>query len=301
MTREWEDAVHRGCIDELQLLLEAGADIDARDGHGQTALMLAAVKGDGPVVGWLVERGAALDHTAKYGLSALMLAAVGGHVDVVRRLTDAGASIGLSGRGAPGFAEKTALELAIALGGPGDGRDPALRCRAWTHMTGNPHFETAATWKAARAMLAFQPLVPKHTAGFPLQSIRIHVRDHKLRELSVGDRTLEAHYGGFSLSQARRGENEARRLALDVSYGRTGRDAQIAGCAGRVYELGPEPEPDDIDGRSPAVVVWHDAAMFYLVASGEMSSDALVRIAVSLYDGRADGRGRAQPRRASKG
>jgi hypothetical protein len=154
-------------------------------------------------------------------------------------------------------------------------------------MTGNPHFETAASWKAARAMLTFQPLEPVHTAGLRLQSIRIYARDHKMRELPVGDRTLEAHYGSFSLSQARKGASEARRLALDVSYGRTGRDAQIAGCAARVYELGPEPEPDDIDGRSPAVVVWHDAAMFYLVASDEMSSDALVRIATSLYAGRA--------------
>lgn len=118
MTREWEDAVHRGSIDELQLLLASGADIDARDGHGQTALMLAAVKGNGPVAGWLVERGAALDHTAKYGLSALMLAAVGGHVDIVRRLAEAGANINLRGTGAPGFAEKTALDLAIARGNP---------------------------------------------------------------------------------------------------------------------------------------------------------------------------------------
>ena len=117
MTREWEDAVHRGSIDELQRLLTSGADIDARDGHGQTALMLAAVEGYGHVVGWLVERGAALDHTAKYGLSALMLAVVRGHVDVVRRLTDVGASVSLRGTGAPGFAEKTALDLAIARGG----------------------------------------------------------------------------------------------------------------------------------------------------------------------------------------
>ena len=136
-------------------------------------------------------------------------------------------------------------------------------------------------------MLIFQPLVPKHTAGFPLQSIRVHVRDHKLRELSVGDRTLEAYYGGFSLSQTRKGSNEARRLALDVSYGCTGRDARIAGCAARVYELGPEPAPDDIDGRSPSVVAWHDAEMFYLIASGEMASEALVKIAISLYAGRA--------------
>lgn len=118
MTPEWETAVHRGSVDELQHLLNSGSDIDARDGHGQTALMLAAAKGSGPLVGWLIERGAALDHTAKYGLSALMLAVVRGHVDVVRRLTDAGASVSLRGTGAPGFAEKTALDLALARDDP---------------------------------------------------------------------------------------------------------------------------------------------------------------------------------------
>lgn len=120
MTHEWEDAVHRGSIDDLQLLLAGGADIDARDRYGQTALMLAAGKGHGPVVGWLVERGAALDRTAKYGLSALMLAAIGGHVEIVRRLADAGADTSLRGTGAPGFAEEAALDLAIAL------RDPEM-------------------------------------------------------------------------------------------------------------------------------------------------------------------------------
>jgi hypothetical protein len=150
-------------------------------------------------------------------------------------------------------------------------------------MKGNPHFETAPSWKAARAMLSFQPRTPKHTAGFRLQSLRIHARDHKLRELSVENRTLEAHYGGFVLSQASKGMNEARRLALDVRYGADGRDARIAGHAARVYELGTEPEPDDIDGRSPAVVVWHDAGMFYLIASDSILCDELVRIAVSLY------------------
>jgi hypothetical protein len=150
-------------------------------------------------------------------------------------------------------------------------------------MTDTPHFETAASWKAARALLLFSPLEPGDTAGFRLQSIRIHVRDHKLREIAVGERTLEAHYGGFVLSQSRKGTHEARRLALDVRYGPVGREARIAGRAARVYELGPEPAPDDIDGRSPSVVTWHDAEMFYLIASGELSSDELVRIATSLY------------------
>jgi hypothetical protein len=109
------------------------------------------------------------------------------------------------------------------------------------------------------------------------------VRDHKLRELSVNDRTLEAHYGGFVLSQARKGTAEARRLALDVRYGSIAHEGQIAGHAARIYELGPEPAPDDIDGRSPAVVTWYDADLFFLVASDTMFSGKLFRIAVSMY------------------
>jgi hypothetical protein len=150
-------------------------------------------------------------------------------------------------------------------------------------MTSNPHFETALSWKSAQAMLTFQPLEPKDTLGHRLQSIRIHVRDHKLRPLTIDDRTLEAHYGSFVLSEAHKGANEARRLAIAVPYGPAGRDAQIAGCPARVYELGPEPPVGDVDGRSPSVVAWHDAEMFYLIASAEMSSDELIKIAVSLY------------------
>jgi hypothetical protein len=140
-------------------------------------------------------------------------------------------------------------------------------------------------------MLTFCPLQPTHRAGHILQSIRIHVRDHKLRELSVEQRTLEAHYRAFSLSQAKMGVTEARRLALEVSYGRDPQSTRIAGLDGRVYELGPEPEPDDIDGRIPSVVVWHDADMFYMVTSGEMPCDALLRVAESLY---------ARPKRSAR-
>src|SRR5258705_355519 len=81
-----------GCIEELQRLLAAGSDIDARDRRGQTALMRAARHGHCQMVEWLIQRGAALDHTAKYGLSALMLAVIHGHIEVVRKLTNAGAN-----------------------------------------------------------------------------------------------------------------------------------------------------------------------------------------------------------------
>jgi hypothetical protein len=148
------------------------------------------------------------------------------------------------------------------------------------------HFETVPTWKAARTLVTFEPLKPRHLKGFQLQSIRIHVRDHRQRELPVSERTLEAHFGAFVVSQSRRGTQEARRLALDVSYGLAVREGLVAGRAARIYELGPEPPPGDIDGRSPSVVTWHDAEMFYLIASGELPSERLVEIAKSMYPSR---------------
>jgi hypothetical protein len=58
---------------------------------------------------------------------------------------------------------------------------------------------------------------------------------------------------------------------------------RIAGHEGRVYDLGPEVPLDDPDGRSPAVVTWHDGEMHYLLASGEMEAVYLVEIATSMY------------------
>jgi len=132
-------------------------------------------------------------------------------------------------------------------------------------------------------MLTFQPREPRYSAGHRVESIRIYVRDHKLRELAVAERSLETHYGAFVVTQACKGAIEARRWALEVSYGRDGQDTRIAGCPARVYQLGAEVPADDIDGRSPAVVTWHDGDMHYLVASDELGASELVRIAGSLY------------------
>jgi uncharacterized protein len=111
---DWEQAVRRGDLECLRRLLTAGADINAYDRYGQTALMIAARNGESSVVHFLLNNGAGLDYTAKYGLSALMLAVIGGHADIVRALVEAGADLTIRGTGAPGFAGKTALELATA-------------------------------------------------------------------------------------------------------------------------------------------------------------------------------------------
>src|SRR5262245_47118618 len=121
-------------------------------------------------------------------------------------------------------------------------------------------------------MLTFSPLQPIFTAGNELRSLRVHVRDHKMRRVPVGDRTLEAYYGGFVLSQARKGAEEAHKWVTSVTYGRAEQFVDIAGRVARICELGPEPPQDDIDGRTPAVVAWADEGLFLLVASDTISA-----------------------------
>lgn len=135
----------------------------------------------------------------------------------------------------------------------------------------------------ARAHLSFEPRVPRSTGGRALEGVRIFVRDHKKRELRIDDRTLELRYAGFGLSQQRKGVAEARKAALETSYGRTPRPADVAGHAGRMFDLGPPVPADDIDGRSPAVVAWADADVLFFLSSDQISADELLVIARSVY------------------
>jgi len=149
--------------------------------------------------------------------------------------------------------------------------------------TENPHFEFPADWSEAAGLVGFEPVVPAHTAGLELGSLAVFVRDHRQRELPRGERSLEAHYGDLVFTQACRGREEARRLALETRYGAAPRAARIAGREARIYELGAEAEPGDIDPRSPAVIAWCDGEMFYLLASGALTADALLAVAESIY------------------
>ena len=151
-------------------------------------------------------------------------------------------------------------------------------------MNDNPHFQKVASWKAARELLDFEPLVLRDTKKRRLQSLYVYVRNHKQRELPIGERSLEAYFDGFVFTQKKAGNAEARRLAISTSYGLEGHNTSVAKHPGRLYELGPVPPPDDIDGRSPAVIVWHDDGMFYLIASTEKPASELLRIAQSLYE-----------------
>lgn len=154
----------------------------------------------------------------------------------------------------------------------------------------NAYFETVASWKAARKTVSFEPLVPSFTGGRDLQLLRVFVRDHKQRILPIQRRTLEACYGDFTLSQSQTGAEAARQWRL----ARDSRPTQVGGHPGSTYELGPEPPPDDIDGRSPAVVTWADGDLHMLIASDRLAADELLRIAASIYRKRSPARSRGR-------
>jgi ankyrin repeat protein len=116
MTREWEQAARRGDASALRDQIASGANLDALDRYGQSAVMLAALGGHLEAVEALIAAGTNLNITAKFGLSATMLAVVNGHCSVARALATAGADLRLRGSGAPGFYGKTAADLAVAGG-----------------------------------------------------------------------------------------------------------------------------------------------------------------------------------------
>jgi uncharacterized protein len=88
-------AASLGNFDASAALIANGAHVNRADDPPlcETALSLAALKGDANVVKLLLENGATVDGVDGTSVSPLMLAAREGHLDVVRCLLDAGAEV----------------------------------------------------------------------------------------------------------------------------------------------------------------------------------------------------------------
>ena len=87
-------AAHRGDLESVQALVDAGADVAATSRYGIAPLWLAAGDGHASVVAALLEAGADPDTTrGESGETVLMIAARGGHADVLRQLLAHGAEV----------------------------------------------------------------------------------------------------------------------------------------------------------------------------------------------------------------
>ena len=84
-------ASHRDLEEVAAVLIRAGAEVDAADDHGVTPLALASLNASDAMVGLLLDAGADPNAATTSGVTPLMTAARVGHAGVVRRLLRAGA------------------------------------------------------------------------------------------------------------------------------------------------------------------------------------------------------------------
>ncbi|XP_039488420.1 protein TANC2 isoform X1 [Drosophila santomea] len=86
-------AARHGCVDVVGILLSRGAQIDARNRQGYSALWLAVKEGHWSVVEHLLQRGALLDEPlGQTSKTPLMIAAEEGHLELVELLLARGAA-----------------------------------------------------------------------------------------------------------------------------------------------------------------------------------------------------------------
>lgn len=114
---------HRETADAL---IAAGANVNCRRRDARfdyTPLTLAAKKGFSSTVQLLLNAGAEINATSAYGTTALINAAIGNHTDIVQMLLEAGASVphrDIDGRGALCYAylneNEDMVKLLIAAG-----------------------------------------------------------------------------------------------------------------------------------------------------------------------------------------
>jgi uncharacterized protein len=95
-------------------LIEDGADIEAKDEHGMTALIIACSKGNLDIARLLIEKGAKVNSTGADGTTPLMATAGSGivySVEIAKLLLEKGAEVAAQNKDG-----KTAMNVAGAKG-----------------------------------------------------------------------------------------------------------------------------------------------------------------------------------------
>ncbi|VUC31204.1 unnamed protein product [Clonostachys rosea] len=125
-------AVKADSHDTVNVLLEKGADVDAKTPSKETALAVAARSGYTSVAKLLLEKGASFDVKDEDQKSPLLLAAISGHTEMARLLLDLGAGFGDEGMQkslcrAAESGKTSMIELLIERGGDVDTKDKGGR------------------------------------------------------------------------------------------------------------------------------------------------------------------------------
>src|SRR5262245_106306 len=107
------DAAMRGDRAQVRALLARGANVNAAQGDGMSALHWAAYRGDAELADLLLKAGAKTEATTRNGAyTPLHLASKGGHALVVRRLLRANSNV----KAVTSTGQVTPLHLAAGAG-----------------------------------------------------------------------------------------------------------------------------------------------------------------------------------------
>ncbi len=107
-----------GNKEEVELLINKGADVNSKDISGGTVLMGAALNGHIEIVKLLIDKNANLNATDNESNTALIYATMNGHKDIVELLLNIGADINLKskeGATALNYAEKKGFEEIVNM------------------------------------------------------------------------------------------------------------------------------------------------------------------------------------------
>ena len=92
-------ASENGYLKTVKALIDAGADVNIKNGYGKTALMCASRKGCLEIVKILIQARADLNLQDQDQWTALIYASGAGHLEIVKYLVDAGADLNLKTKG----------------------------------------------------------------------------------------------------------------------------------------------------------------------------------------------------------
>eukprot|EP00919_Chromeraceae_sp_WS-2016_P003590 GHVR01008694.1.p1 GENE.GHVR01008694.1~~GHVR01008694.1.p1 ORF type:complete len:123 (+),score=13.34 GHVR01008694.1:185-553(+) len=81
----------RGCL--VKLLIDIGANVNAKDNKGITPLIVASIEGHLDVIKLLIDKGADVNDRDNIGTTPLICASNKGHLAVVQLLIDKGAEV----------------------------------------------------------------------------------------------------------------------------------------------------------------------------------------------------------------
>ena len=200
-------AVRSGDASAVARMIEQGADVNAREANGTTALHWAAYQQDAALVKRLLAAGAKAGVVNDFGSSPMQEAALTGNAAVIRMLLDAGADA--ESANAEG---QTALML-VSRTGNVDAAKLLLDAGAHVNATETFGGQSALMWAAAESQPAMIRLLLARGAA---ANARSAVRDWQSR-ITAEPRPKDRFRGGFTplLYAAREGCVECARALID--------------------------------------------------------------------------------------